>query len=120
MARGYSYDHFQVPKREPRERATPSDSLKAATSKKGETVPLAESQEGLHYGRKNAETVQRLHMSSQQRKLGLARKPAPATRVKVKVPARGIKVVERMATAAKKAVKRVAKKVTSRGSAKKR
>src|SRR3954463_702308 len=110
MPRGYSYDHFQVPKREPRERAIPSDSLKAATSKKGDAVPLAESQEGLHYGRKNSETVKRLHMSAQQRKVGGAKAPARATRAKAKAkaPARGLKVVERVAAAAKKSVKRVA------------
>jgi len=106
MPRGYSYDHFQVPKREPRERATPSDSLKAATAHKGEA--LAESQQGLHYGRKNAETIKRLHERPQQRK---------AT---AKAPARGTKVLGRVAAAAKQSVKRVAKKVTARKTAKKR
>lgn len=129
MPRRYAYEHFKVPKRETRERSTLPDSLKEATSKKGEAVPLAESQEGLHYGRKNAETVKRLHMSAQQRHLGgakakapatRAKAKAPATRAKAKAPARGLKVVERVAAAAKKSVKRVAKKVTPRGSAKKR
>jgi hypothetical protein len=68
MPRGYSYYHFQVPKREPRERATPSDSLKAATAKKGGSVPLAESQEGLHYGQQNSETVKRLHTRAATKK----------------------------------------------------
>ncbi|WP_224365159.1 hypothetical protein [Hyalangium versicolor] len=120
MARGYSYDHFQVPKREPRERATPPDALKAATHKKGASIPLAEAQEGLHYGQKNSETVKRLHMSAQQRHTGGAQAPAKATRAKAKAPVRGVKAVGRVAAAAKKSVKRVAKKVSSRGSAKKR
>lgn len=64
MPRGYAFDHFLVPKREPRERATPPDELKAATAHKGDA--LAESQEGLHYGRKNAETKRRLKARAQK------------------------------------------------------
>jgi hypothetical protein len=108
MPRGYSYDHFQVPKREPRERATPPDSLKAATAHKGGSVPLPESQEGLHYGRKNAETVKRLHERPQQRKAA------------AKAPIRGTKTLGRVAAAAKKSVKRVAKKVTASKASKRR
>lgn len=132
MPRGYSYDHFQVPKREPRERATPPDSLKAATSHKGDTVPLAESQEGLHYGRKNAETLTRLRARAQKRKAAASEAPAKATRTpakktapagravaKAKAPARGGKILSRVAAAAKTSVKRVAKKVTSRKAPKK-
>jgi hypothetical protein len=106
MPRGYSYDHFQVPKREPRERATPPDSLKAATAKKGGSVPLAESQGGLHYGQHNAETVKRLHTRAA---------PNP------QAPSRGGKTVARAAAAAKRAVKRTtAKKGSARKASKKR
>jgi hypothetical protein len=123
MPRGYSYDHFQVPKREPRERATPPDTLKAATAKKGDAVPLAESQDGLHYGRKNAETLRRLKVKAQQRKTA-AKKAAPAARAKTgtaaKAPSRGAKTLERVAVAAKKGIQRVAKKVTTRKTPKKR
>jgi hypothetical protein len=112
MPRGYSYDHFQVPKREPRERAIPPDELKAATAHKGDALP--ESQEGLHYGRKNAETLRRLKTRAQQRK-------APARKAAVaKAPARGIKKLGRVATAAKKGIQRVARKVTTRKTPKKR
>jgi hypothetical protein len=128
MPRGYSYDHFQVPKREPRERATPSDSLKAATAKKGDAVPLAESQEGLHYGRKNAETLSRLRAKRKAAQAGppkraAAKKAAPSrSRIGAiaKAPARGVKAVGRVAAAAKKSVQRVAKKVTARKTPKKR
>lgn len=99
MPRGYSFEHFQVPKREPRERASPPDELKAATAHKGEE--LAESQEGLHYGRKNAETVKRLQARTQKRK-------------PVKAPARGGKAVARAPAAAKKAVQRGARKAPAR------
>jgi hypothetical protein len=115
MPRGYSYDHFQVPKREPRERATPSDELKAATAHKSDALP--ESPEGLHYGRKNAETLRRLKARAEQRKAP-ARKAAPAKRAKA--PARGVKTLERVATAAKKGIRRVARKVTTRKTPKKR
>ncbi len=153
MSRGYSYDHFQVPKREPRERATPPDTLKAATAHKGDAVPLPESQEGLHYGRRNAETVRILQARAQQRqaqsedrpaaparakraparakkaapvrraKTGAtakAKKTAPARRAKrsttakAKAPARGVKTLGRVATAAKKGTQRVARKTTAR------
>lgn len=121
MPRGYSFDHFQVPKREPRERATPSDELKAATAHKGDA--LAESQQGLHYGRKNAETLRRLKTRAEQRKAP-ARKTASAGRAKrgatAKAPARGVKTLERVATAAKKGIRRVARKVTTRKTPKKR
>ncbi|MFL5347038.1 MAG: hypothetical protein ACJ8AT_19815 [Hyalangium sp.] len=132
MPRGYSYDHFQVPKREPRERATPPDSLKAATSHKGDMAPLVESQEGLHYGRKNAETVTRLRARAEKRKAAQTEAPARATRAKAKkaapagrasakakTPARGGKLLSRVAAAAKTSVKRVAKKVTARKTPKK-
>jgi hypothetical protein len=115
MPRGYSYDHFQVPKREPRERATPPDMLKAATAKKGDAVPLAESQEGLHYGRKNAETLKRLKTRAQKRPAQGARKGAMA-----KAPARGAKALGRVAAAAKKGLQRVARKTTARKAPKKR
>src|SRR5687768_8821798 len=133
MPRGYSYDHFQVPKREPRERATPPDTLKAATAKKGDAVPLAESQEGLHYGQKNAETLRRLKARAQQRKEQGAmqaatparktraparkKKAAPARQAKTgatakaATPARGVKTLGRVAAAAKKGIQRVARKV---------
>jgi hypothetical protein len=121
MPRGYSYDHFQVPKREPRERATPPDELKAATAHKGDA--LAESQEGLHYGRRNAETLRLLKARAQQRKAP-ARKAAPAGRAKAgataKAPARGTKTLGRVAAAAKKGIQRVARKVTHRKTPKKR
>jgi hypothetical protein len=112
MPRGYSYDHFQVPKREPRERATPPDALKAAIAHKGDALP--ESQEGLHYGRKNAETLRRLKARAQQRKAP-ARKAASS-----KAASRGVKTLERVATAAKKGIRRVARKVTTRKTPKKR
>jgi hypothetical protein len=138
MPRGYSYDHFQVPKREPRERATPPDELKAATAHKGDA--LAESQEGLHYGRKNAETLRRLKARAQQRKeqgTDRAAAPARATRkpakkaaptrqaktgatAKTAAPARGVKTLERVAAAAKKGIQRVAKKATHRKTPKQR
>lgn len=108
MPRGYSYDHFQVPKREPRERANPPDELKAAIAHKSDALP--ESQEGLHYGRKNAETLRRLKARAQQRK-------APATS---KAPTRGVKKLQRVATAAKKGIQRVARKVATRKTPKKR
>jgi hypothetical protein len=136
MPRGYSYDHFQVPKREPRERATPPDTLKAATAHKGEALPLAESQGGLHYGRKNAETLRRLEARAQQRQTqgadrpaaparakrapAKAKKAAPAGRAKTgapakaKTPAQGGKTLGRVAAAAKRGLQRAAKKVTSR------
>ena len=142
MPRGYSYDHFQVPKREPRERATPPDTLKAATAHKGETAPLAESQEGLHYGRKNAETLRRLKARAQQRQTqgadrpaaparakrakAKAKKAAPAgraktgTTAKAKTPAQGGKTLGRVAAAAKRGIQRVARKVTSRKTPKQR
>jgi hypothetical protein len=137
MPRGYSYDHYQVPKREPRERATTPDRLKAATSKKGDAVPLAESQQGLHYGQTHAETTKRLRARAQkrqaQRTVGTDA-PAQVTRAKAKkaapvgttrgasakAPARGGKTVGRVAAAAKKVVQRAAGKITSRKAPKKR
>ncbi|MDY7227957.1 hypothetical protein [Hyalangium rubrum] len=118
MPRGYSYDHFQVPKREPRERATPSDALKAATAKKGEAAPHTESQEGLHYGQDHSETLVRLRAKRQAK--ATAKKEAPSRGASTKAPTRGGKTVERMATAAKTVVKRVAKKASARKTSKKR
>lgn len=132
MPRGYSFDHFQTPMRELRERANSPDELKAATAHKGEALPHLESQEGLHYGRKNAETVSRLQARREQVKAAqeeasvrAARtrakkakatrkaKAAPARRAssKAKAPARGAKAVSRKAAAAKTSVRKVAKKI---------
>jgi hypothetical protein len=112
MPRGYSYDHFQVPKREPRERAQPPDKLKAATSKKGGAVPLAESQQGLHYGQDHAETVTRLRQRAQK---------VPAQRASAaEPPARGGKTVGRVAAAAKLGMQRAARTTTARKTPKKR
>jgi hypothetical protein len=132
MPRSYSYDHYQVPKREPRERAQPPDMLKAATSKKGDAVPLAESQQGLHYGQQHAETEKRLRQRTQKRpaqRTAQAGTPARATRkaastgrsgAAAKAPARGGKTVGRAAAVAKKGVQRAARKVSARKSPKQR
>jgi hypothetical protein len=101
MARGYSFDHFQVPKREPPERATPSDTLKAATAQKGETVPLAESQQGLHYGRKYSETVRLFQERA-------ARKRQEQEALQAKAPARKRRAPARKAAAKKTAVRKTA------------
>ena len=57
MPRSYSFDHFQVPKREPNERAGTSDEIKAATAGKGESAPPPAATGGVQYGQAHAETV---------------------------------------------------------------
>jgi hypothetical protein len=66
MPRSYSYDHFQVPKREPNERSGSPDIVKAAVKKqkdtagrKKEELPPVEAASGLHYGHGHSETIER-------------------------------------------------------------
>ena len=66
MPRSYSYDHFQVPKREPNERSGSPDLVKSAVKKqkdasgrKKEELPPAEAASGLHYGQGHSETIER-------------------------------------------------------------
>ena len=69
MPRSYSFDHFQVPKREPDERAGAPDAVKAATAGKGEAAPPPPASSGApQYGQAHSETVRRFQEKAEQRR----------------------------------------------------
>ncbi len=89
MPRSYSFDHFQVPKREPNERSGSPDLVKSAVKKqkdasgrKKEELPPAEAASGLHYGQGHSETIARYQSA---RKKARAR-PQKKTAVRAESP----------------------------------